>query len=381
MELGGAKYLAKFQTSAAIRVSRAEEVYIYDEKGRKFIDLVAGGGVLTTGYSHPAVVETISSLTKKGLHLAATIFSTEYMAKTAEKLAILAPGAANRRVIFTGSGKEAVRIASDIARKYTCREPVLRLKLDEAMIFQELPAQTLVVSPTNELVDAVAEKLQAIGIPEPAALIFDPLDFLKFDMKAQLMDLKELADEKKFILIADETRIMPGIVGEPLAVESLGFLTDILVLGEAVASGLPFGAVVLKPSIENEADGIRISTSASVLSVAVAHTTMELVEMELSEKVQSLEQFLEEKLKEIADDFGDRIRIYRVGQFIEIRPFFPKRHMLKALSLELLHKGIWIGLPRETAIVLMPSLIIKKQDFEKALTAIHEILGVILSNI
>ena len=52
-----------------VEVAGAEGCYIYDQKGKKYFDLIAGIGVSSIGHRHPAVIDSIKSQADKNLHV------------------------------------------------------------------------------------------------------------------------------------------------------------------------------------------------------------------------------------------------------------------------------------------------------------------------
>ena len=57
------------QRPTAIEIDHAKGIYLYDEKGKEYIDLISGVSVSNIGHCHPKVVEAINEQVKKHMHL------------------------------------------------------------------------------------------------------------------------------------------------------------------------------------------------------------------------------------------------------------------------------------------------------------------------
>ena len=91
---------------------RGKGCYLYDERGREYLDFLGGIAVNAFGYSHPRIVKTIRREAARAIHLS-NLFHNPYQGPLARKLA---EWSGLDRVFFTNSGTEAVEGALKIAR-------------------------------------------------------------------------------------------------------------------------------------------------------------------------------------------------------------------------------------------------------------------------
>src|SRR5260370_17736493 len=87
-------------------------MHLYDDKGRKYLDLLSGIGVNALGYAHPAITKTIAQQSKLLVHTS-NLFYHEYQARLAAALTRLS---GMDRAFFTNSGTEAWEAALNLAR-------------------------------------------------------------------------------------------------------------------------------------------------------------------------------------------------------------------------------------------------------------------------
>ena len=108
-----------------LEIERAEGVYMYDNAGKAYIDLISGIGVSNLGHSHPKVIDAIKQQVDKYMHL---MVYGEYVqtpqVRFAEKLISIFPPNL-QSVYFTNSGAEAVEGALKLAKRYTGRRQVI----------------------------------------------------------------------------------------------------------------------------------------------------------------------------------------------------------------------------------------------------------------
>src|SRR5215469_13411458 len=93
---------------------RGRGVYVYDDKGRRYLDFLSGIGVNALGYAHPAITKTIAQQSKLLIHTS-NLFYHEYQAKLAAALTKIS---GLDRAFFTNSGTEAWEGALKVARAY-----------------------------------------------------------------------------------------------------------------------------------------------------------------------------------------------------------------------------------------------------------------------
>ena len=90
------------------------DVYLVDEDGNEYLDLLSGIGVSALGYSHPALEQAIATQSKKLLHLS-NLFHHEHSAELAMRLTEIS---GLDRVFLCNSGTEAWEAALKLARAH-----------------------------------------------------------------------------------------------------------------------------------------------------------------------------------------------------------------------------------------------------------------------
>ncbi|KAL0419280.1 UNVERIFIED_CONTAM: Alanine--glyoxylate aminotransferase 23, mitochondrial [Sesamum radiatum] len=100
--------------------------YLFDEKGRRYLDAYGGIATVSCGHCHPEVVDAIVNQTKRLQH-STILYLNPAIAEFAEALALKMPGDL-KVVFFTNSGTEANELALMMARLYTGSHDVISIR-------------------------------------------------------------------------------------------------------------------------------------------------------------------------------------------------------------------------------------------------------------
>ena len=109
----------------ALPITRAEGVYLYDDKGKKYIDLIGGISVCNVGHRHPKVVQAIKDQADQYLHV--MVYGEVIQSPQVQYAHLLAQHLPSNLdcVYFTNSGAEAVERAMKLAKRYTGRSEII----------------------------------------------------------------------------------------------------------------------------------------------------------------------------------------------------------------------------------------------------------------
>src|SRR5256884_9969514 len=109
-------------------IARGVGAVVEDVDGTRYLDVMGGIAVASTGYGHPKVVQAIQEAAGRFLHICGSEFYFESFAALCERLAQLAPGKSKKRVFLSNSGTEAVEGGIKLARHSTGRPAFVEFK-------------------------------------------------------------------------------------------------------------------------------------------------------------------------------------------------------------------------------------------------------------
>lgn len=238
----------------AMEVERAEGSYIYDTKGKKYLDFVAGVSACSLGHQHPRVKTAIKEQLDKYLHV---MVYGEYAQSPAVKLTkLLAQHLPDplESTYLVNSGTEAIDGAIKLARRATGRTEIIAA-LDAyhgnsygALSLMSNEERTAPFRPmigdvsfipfnceryleriTSKTAGVVLETIQG-----GAGCILPTHNFLK--------KVKSRCQETGALLILDEIQPGMGRTGKLFGFEHYDIVPDILVSGKGLGGGMPIGA-------------------------------------------------------------------------------------------------------------------------------------------
>src|ERR1035438_8717800 len=108
-----------------IYVAKAEDAWLEDVDGNRYIDFAGGIGCANAGHRQEPVVAAIRQQLDHFLHTAAQVTPYENYVRVAERLNAATPGKFPKKTLLLNTGAEAVENAVKIARAHTRRSGVV----------------------------------------------------------------------------------------------------------------------------------------------------------------------------------------------------------------------------------------------------------------
>ena len=238
---------------------RGDGAYLYDTRGRKYIDYVGSWGPMILGHAHPAVVRNVQKAVARGLSFGAP---TEIETRMADRICELMPGMEKIRMV--SSGTEAAMSAIRLARGYTRRDNIVKFEgcyhghADSLLVKAGSGALTLGV-PTSPGVPAdLARHTITLSYNKPeqverifarigaqiAAIIVEPVAGNMNCVPGTqifLHTLRTVCNKYQSVLIFDE--VMSGFRVALGGAQSIyNIKPDLTVLGKVIGGGMPVGA-------------------------------------------------------------------------------------------------------------------------------------------
>ena len=239
-----------------LEFNRADGVFIYDEAGKAYTDLISGIGVSNLGHGNPKVVQAIKDQVDKYMHL---MVYGEYVqtpqVRFAEKLVSILPQTLNS-VYFTSSGTEAVEGALKLAKRFTGRQQIVAFNGS----YHGSTHGALSVMGNEEYKQAYRPLLPGVSFIElnnlpkldlitdqTACVILETIQGeagIRVPDVAYMQALCKRCTDVGALLILDEIQAAFGRTGKLFAFEHFDIVPDILLLAKALGGGMPVGAFI-----------------------------------------------------------------------------------------------------------------------------------------
>jgi len=308
-------------------IVRGEGAYVYDSKGRRYLDGLAGLFVSMVGHGRDEIAEAAARQSKELAYFPLWSYAHPRAIELAERLANLAPGDLNR-VFFTTGGSEAVESAWKLARQYfraigqpsrykvISRDIAYHGATMGALSITGLPAIKNVFEPlvpgsvrvpnTNfyrapehgdDLVafgrwaaDEIERAILREGPESVAAVYLEPVQNSGGCFPpppGYFQRVREICDRHGVLLVSDETICAFGRLGYYFAADRYGYQPDIITVAKGMTSGYaPIGAMIasdriMEPFLKDTSTFLHgITFGGHPVSCAVALANLDVFEKE-----------------------------------------------------------------------------------------------------
>ena len=258
-----------------ISFNRGKGSFIYDTKGKKYLDFVQGIAVNCLGHSHNHLIKSIYKQSKKLWHV-----SNAFIIPEQERLAKrLTQKTFADYVAFQNSGAEATEAAIKFARRYfySRGKPRKNRILCINNSFHGRTLATIFASNSKKAIEGFGPKVDGFdhfnfgdhrGLEKAitsrtAAIMVETImgeGGIKVIPDFCLVGLRKLCNKKKILLILDEVQCGIGRSGKFFAFEHAKIKPDIVPIAKGIGGGFPIGAVLVNKKV---ASGMKPGTHGS----------------------------------------------------------------------------------------------------------------------
>jgi len=374
-------------------LSRGKGVFVWDENGKKYLDMMSAYSAVSHGHANPRLVEVVKNQVEK-LTIVSRAFYTDQLGEFL-KLACELTG--QDMALPMNTGAEAVETAIKAARKWGYE--VKGIEKDKAEIIACTGnfhgRTTMIIAMSDEpqyqhgfgpfpagfkLVQyGDAEALEKLITPQTAAFLVEPIQGeggIVMPPEGYLKTCQEVCRKHNVLLIADEIQTGLGRTGSMLACDHENVVPDGLILGKALGGGiLPVSMFLSKREVMDMfTPGDHGSTfGGNPLASAVGLEALNiLVEEKLPERSKEMGDYLMGQLHELDSPLISDIRGRGLFVGIEIDPVHGSaREVCEAL----MDRGLLSKETHETVVRLAPPLVINREEIDWAVAQISEVLN------
>ena len=367
-------------------------VYLRDENGHDYLDLLSGIGVSALGYAHPAVEEAIARQSKRLIHTS-NLFFHEHTAELALRLSEIS---GLDRVFLCNSGTEAWEAALKLSRANAGRLRAAGRKIGTKFLALEHSFH-------GRSIGAVATTHKA-KYREPFEPVMPGAEFVRFndvaDLRAKFSDdicgiciepvqgeggihpiskeffatARELCNSTGALLLADEIQSGLGRTGKWFAYQHYGILPDATTLAKPIANGIPMGAMLCSNSAaEAITPGMHGTTfGGGPLACAVAIAVIDTIKKEnLLQHIQDTGEYFREQLAKLAARHDCIVDVRGIGLMLGVE--LNSAELAKQVTAQLMERRIIINRTSETVLRFLPPFILERKHIDTAIKALDEI--------
>jgi len=375
------KYLGR-EADAALEVARASGPYLFNRRGRRYIDFVSGWCVGNLGWNHPVPTRAVREF--RGPDYVYPEQGYKPWTDLARRIAAIVPGRLQKSFRATG-GSEAIELALQAAMIHTSRSRFL--SLEDAYHGNTMGALSIGASDNRDRYPRLLQGCAKVKLPlndralntieghlkrrDVAAFVMEPVSInlgVLVPPQAFMTGLQRLCRRYGTLLVMDEVACGFGRTGALFASERFRISPDILCLGKAITGGvLGLGAMVTTPAV-----GASMARTGSFWStygwhprsVAAALATIDYMTANraaLLARVSTMSDYFDERLSHM---FPADTKISRCGLAIGID--LEEEDRANALLQACLHSGLVVSTQGST-VLLLPALTIDRKVAAKGL--------------
>ncbi|MCL2707362.1 MAG: aspartate aminotransferase family protein [Dehalococcoidia bacterium] len=370
-----------------VTLIKGRGMYVRDNKGKRYLDFVAGIAVVSLGHCHPVLVKAVNRQSHLLFHTSNLFYTTPQL-KLAE---LLIKNSDMKRVFFANSGTEAVEGAVKLARRWGS------INLNGA--FEVISANNSFHGRTLAMIAATGQqKFQHPYEPLPAGFInvpYNDIDAIKaattdktcavlieaiqgeggvnIPHPEYLKQVRAWCDEKNLLLILDEVQTGVGRCGTLFAYRQSGIIPDVVALAKGLAGGIPIGAVLATEKASVFVKGDHGTTfGGNALACAASHAVLSyIIKNDIPSHSLNMGTLMLDGLKKLKQEFPCIADVRGKGLLLAMQF---ENNLAKDTALACLDMGLLVNNLKPNLLRFIPPLIVQPKDINKALGILRKAL-------
>lgn len=380
-------YLMNTYARLPVNLVKGKGCLVWDDKGKCYLDMVAGIAVCSLGHCHHAVVEALTTQAQKLFHCS-NLYSIPQQARLAQ---LISENTFDGKVFFCNSGAEANEAAIKLVRRYYNKKSGHKTKIitmegsfhgrtlatvaatGQARFklgFAPMPAGFVTVAFGN------INALEAAIDDKTAAVMLEPIQGesgIQVPPPGYLKQVRDVCDNHNLLFVADEIQTGCSRTGKLFAYMYEDANPDIMTMAKALANGFPVGAVIAKPEVASAFEpGNHASTfGGNPLAMSAGIATLNtMIDEDIPDSSLQKGLYLKQCLGELRKAHPSIIEIRGKGLMVAVE--FDTD--ISFMPIEGLTKGIMLNVIKGHILRLVPPLIISTAEIDQAFDIIDNML-------
>jgi len=399
-------------------IKRGWGATIEDLDGNRYTDMLSSAGAINVGHCHPKVVDAIKKQADDLILYTHAYMYHEPVVNLTKELISITPGDFRKRAFYGLSGSDANDGAIKLARVATGRPKIvsfIRSYHGSTYGAISLSAISLPMSrkigpllpevfhmpypdtyrppmpgmTPDQVSDYCMEQIRIafenyMPPDEVAAFIIEPIqgDSGIFVPPVKFMkDLRALCDKHGILLISEEVQQGFGRTGKWFGIENFGVVPDAVIMGKAMASGLPLSGVIAKAElIETLEAPVHLFTAGGnpVCCAAALANIQVLREENLLSHAAEIGEHARERFRSMQKRFGFIGDVRGIGLSIGVDLVTDRdtkeRHRVATSKIcyRAWEKGLLLAFFSGSVLRIQPPLVITREEMDKSLDIIEE---------
>jgi acetylornithine/N-succinyldiaminopimelate aminotransferase len=369
---------------------RGEGCYIYDDRGRKYLDFLGGLAVNSLGYAHPEILAVLRDQSETLLHTSNLLYHP-YQAPLAKKLTALS---GMDRAFFANSGTEAIEGTLKLVRAYARRRQGSPLRDEVLAIENSFHGRTFGAltatwpekyrKPFEPLLPGIrfvrlndSGHLRESFTPRVGAVLLEVVqgEGGVVELSQEFLETAaELCRAHGALLICDEIQCGLGRTGRFFAFSKFGLRPDIVVVAKPLAAGLPLAAILAREEVAQAfSPGMHGTTfGGGPLQCRLALKVLEILERPgFLEQVREAGAYFRAQLEALKGEFPVVEEVRGDGLMLAAQLSVPGKSVVR----QALEAGAIFNCTQEKVLRFLPPLIIERHHVDELIRVLKPILA------
>lgn len=391
---------------------RGEGVWVFDNKGRKYLDFCSQTLNLSLGHGHPEILSVAAEQLRQ-LTYSSSRFLYQPMIDLISRLIKIAPKGLSRVNVKLTNGSDANESAAKRVRKATGKQTIVSF----AKAHLGETGETLTMSSKHIDDEYLGGSKNTISFPPPfpeflpnvssakerenislrkleqemeknndiAAVIIEPImvnaGVFIFSPRF-LRHLRSICTKHHAVLIFDEIQTAFGWTGSLFLSEGVGVIPDMLTVGKALSPGFPLAAILLKPEFDVLDYGVdEFTGGANPISCAVAVKNIDiLTSTSLLKEVKQKEPWIKDRLDMLVSDIPEVSETRGLGMIWGVSFDSNKMNgpeMARRVCQQCLDRGLIVRVGEDgkgNNIILKPPLVTTQEELELGFQLFEQVI-------
>lgn len=374
---------------APVHFVRGSGTELFDDTGRRYLDLLSGIAVTSLGHAHPVVAGAIADQAQRLLHVS-NLYRNSLAEDVARRLDVLVGDGAEGggKVFFANSGAEANECAIKLARRYAGRGRhgvvsaygsfhgrTLATLAATGQPQKHEPFQPMPEGFRHVPFGDIAELERAVDPDTVGAVLLEPIQGeggVVVPRRGYLAEVRRLCDERGLLMIVDEIQTGLGRTGRWFGFQHDGVVPDVVTMAKALGNGMPIGACWARDEVAAAFQpGDHGSTfGGQPLACSAARATLQVM---VAEDVPARARELGQRLSAGLEVIDGVVEVRGLGLLLGavLAPGIGAGDVATAA----LEAGLIVNALGESVLRLAPPLLISPEEVDEALAILGKVIA------
>lgn len=362
-----------------IRPVKARGCWLWDDKGKQYLDLYGGHAVISVGHSHPHYLKHLQTQMQE-----IGFYSNAVHIPLQEKLSKLlgqVSGYDDYALFLCNSGAEANENALKLASFHTGRRKVISFhnafhgRTSGALAVTDNPEISAPINKNDSVIFLPlndSEALEKAFTDEIAAVIIEGIQGvggIHVPTTEFMQTIRGLCDRHSALFICDEIQSGYGRTGNFFAHQHFGVKPDLITMAKGMGNGFPVAGLLIHPKIKSRYGLLGSTFGGNHLACAASVAVLEII---LSENLIARAATMGDYLKSKLANVSQITEIRGMGLMIGLSFDFPTAEIRE----KLLHQyRIFTGNASDKHLIrLLPPLTVSTDELDLFVSALHKLL-------